>query len=156
MIAVVVAGALVMVDAVDQHRSGNDATDSAAAVTARPDIVAATSGEVSALLSYNYKTLPKDFATAEAGLTPSFKASYIHETQTQLEGPAKRLHAVTKASVVSAGVVTNTATTATVLAFIDQTSTNSELSNSRLDRSRARITLEKINGKWLLNSLTTL
>jgi Mce-associated membrane protein len=45
-------------------------------------------------------------------------------------------------------------TRATVLVFVDQTVTNSQLKAPRLDRSRVEVTLVNSHGRWLINNLS--
>ncbi|HEX3823043.1 MAG TPA: hypothetical protein VHV79_01105 [Mycobacteriales bacterium] len=117
---------------------------------------ASASREATATLTYNYKTLAANFATAEAGMTPSFRASYLKSTETLVTPTAPKTQADSTAAVTAGGVSQASATTATVLLFVDQTVTNNLLAHPRLDRSRIEVSMVKVNGKWLINNLVPL
>jgi Mce-associated membrane protein len=162
--AVVVAVALVVVVAallgVVAHRlstqTHNRNATAAAGYLAGPNALAAEAAaarEVRATLTYNYKTLNADFAAAEAGLTPSFRVSYLHTTATAVTPLATKTQADSTAAVTAGGVSVATETNATVLLFVDQTVTNNLLAHPRLDRSRIEVTMAKQGGKWLIDNL---
>jgi hypothetical protein len=157
--------ALVLLAVVMQQVSSQTAADhrlqaeSAGSYLAGPSAKAAAqaaSTEVRATLTYSYKTLHADFLNAEKGLTPAFRTSYDHTTATSVTPLATKYHAVSSASVAGAGVSAATATTATVLLFVDQTVQNTQLPQPRLDRSRIKVAMVKTNGRWLINGLTPL
>lgn len=112
--------------------------------------------ETRATLSYNYATLPADFAAAERGLTLRMVASYRKTAAGSVTPLARRYHAVSRATVESEGVSAATADTATVLLFVDQTVTNSQLAQPRLDRTRIKASMVKVNGRWLIDALSPL
>jgi Mce-associated membrane protein len=114
---------------------------------------AATSG-VATVLSYNYRSLEHDFTTAEAVLTPSFRKAYVATTAKAVQPLAAKYKAVSTAQVSAAGVISATASRATVLVFVSQQVTNTQLSAPRLDRSRIQVELVRTRGRWLINKLT--
>lgn len=165
-VAVVIAVALSVLLAVvaqrvsaQTSRAHSQRADSAAAYLAGPNALAAERAAVAetrATLTYSYKTLATDFATAEKGLTPSFRSSYVHTTETSVQPLASKYHAISSATVTAAGVSAASADTATVLVFVDQTVRNTQLPRPRLDRSRISVGMQKINGTWLINHLSPL
>jgi Mce-associated membrane protein len=120
---------------------------------ARRDAVAAATGGAAVVLSYDYRHLQRDFARAEAVITPRFRTKYDATTAKAVEPLAVKYKVVTTAQVAAAGSVTNSADRATVLVFVDQTSTNSQLSAPRLDRSRITVVLLRTGGRWLIDDL---
>jgi Mce-associated membrane protein len=114
---------------------------------------AATTG-VATVLSYNYRSLDHDFAAAEALLTPSFRKAYDATTAKAVQPLAAKYKAVSTAQVSAAGVISASTSRATVLVFVSQTVTNSQLSAPRLDRSRIQVELVRAHGTWLINKLT--
>jgi len=119
---------------------------------------AAAVREVTATLTYNYKTLTADFANAEKGLTPSFRASYAHTTATSVEPLARKYAAISTASVSASGVssASQSGNAVTVLVFANQTVQNSQLAHPRLDRTRIQVSMVKLGGMWLIDHLTPL
>jgi hypothetical protein len=41
-----------------------------------------------------------------------------------------------------------------LLAFVDQTATNTRLAAPRIDRNRVRVDMRKVAGRWLINQVT--
>ena len=95
----------------------------------------------------------KDFAAAEKGLTARFTPSYEHTTATSVTPLATKYKATSNASVAAAGVSQAGPNTVDVLVFVDQTVTNTQLQHPRLDRSRIKVTMVKVNGRWLVDNL---
>jgi Mce-associated membrane protein len=140
----------------NQHSTNRSHAATQASSLAGPQAVAAetaASNETRATLTYSYKHLAADFATAEKGLTPAFAANYRSTTAQKVTPLATRYHAVSTAVVSDAGISALTATTATVLVFADQTVTNSQLPHPRLDRSRIKVFLTFSGGRWLISNL---
>lgn len=129
--------------------SDNHSRDSASTAA----LAAATTG-VATVLSYNYRSLDADFAKAEALLTPSFRKAYDSTTAKAVQPLAAKYQAVSTAQVSAAGILTVSASKATVLVFVSQQVTNTQLSAPRLDRSRIQVELVHSHGKWLINKLT--
>jgi Mce-associated membrane protein len=115
--------------------------------------VAAAAGGVRSVLSYDYRHLSADFATAERLLTPKFRKSYVDTTSKGVQPLAVKYKAITSASVNAAGLVSANGERARVLVLVAQTVTNSQLAQPRLDRARIDVSLVKINGRWLIDNL---
>ena len=96
------------------------------------------------------------FAKAEALLTPSFRKNYQTTTAKAVQPLAAKYKAVSTAQVSAAGVISANADRATVLVFVSQQVTNTQLSAPRLDRSRIQVELVHSHGEWLINKLTPL
>jgi Mce-associated membrane protein len=123
-------------------------TDSAAADSA---IKAASDGTV-ALLSYSPESLDKDFATAKSKLTGSFLSYYTQFTE-QIVAPAAKQKAVkTEAAVVRAAVSEIHPDNAVVLVFINQTTESKDRPDASFINSAVRVTMQKIDGGWLISS----
>jgi Mce-associated membrane protein len=115
--------------------------------------MAAATVDLRNILSYNYTTLPADFALAEKGMTANFRKTYVTTTQNSVTPVAAKTHTISTASVAAAGVQTSSVNAATVLVFADQTVQNSLLANPRLDRSRDVVSMVRINGHWLVSDV---
>ncbi|WP_234834752.1 twin-arginine translocation pathway signal [Mycolicibacterium stellerae] len=123
-------------------------TDTAAADSA---IKAASDGTV-ALLSYSPDSLDKDFATAKSKLTGSFLSYYTQFTE-QIVAPAAKQKAVkTEAAVVRAAVSEIHPDTAVVLVFINQTTESKDRPDASFINSAVRVTMQKVDGGWLISS----
>jgi Mce-associated membrane protein len=138
-----------------ERHSGSSSAASAsylAGPSARAAMAAATV-DLRNILSYNYTTLPADFALAEKGMTTSFRKTYVTTTQNSVSPVAAKTHTISTASVAAAGVQTSSVNAATVLVFADQTVQNTLLANPRLDRSRDVVSMVRINGHWLVSDV---
>jgi Mce-associated membrane protein len=124
------------------------ATNDAAAESA---VKAASDGTV-ALLSYAPESLDKDFAAAKSKLTGSFLSYYTQFTE-QIVTPAAKQKAVkTQAAVVRAAVSEIHPNSAVVLVFINQTTESKDRPDASFINSAVRVTMQKVNGGWLISS----
>lgn len=123
-------------------------TDDAAMQSA---IKAASDGTV-ALLSYSPDSLDKDFATAKSKLTGSFLSYYTQFTEQIVTPAAKQKSVKTQAAVVRAAVSEIHPDTAVVLVFINQTTQSADRPDASFINSAVRVTMQKINGGWLISS----
>lgn len=112
--------------------------------------------EVRATLTYNYKTLTADFANAEKGMTPTFRANYAHTTTSLVAPVARKQSAISTADVSAAGVSSAAPNAVTVLVFANQTVQNTLLAHPRLDRTRIKVSMLNLHGTWLIDSLIPL
>jgi Mce-associated membrane protein len=114
-------------------------------------IRSASDGTV-ALLSYSPDSLDKDFATAKSKLTGSFLSYYTQFTE-QIVAPAAKQKAVrTKAAVVRAALAEIRPESAVVLVFINQTTESKDRPDASFINSAVRVTMQKIDGGWLISS----
>jgi Mce-associated membrane protein len=160
-VALAVIGATLVAVVMAKVSSNTDqvTADAAASYLAGANAQAAKAAavrEVTATLTYNYKTLQADFARAEQGLTPRFRTSYEHTTATSVAPLARKYDAISSSEVSAAGTSSISPTTATVLVFANQTVQNTQLAHPRLDRSRIRVSMAKVDGTWLVDNLIPL
>jgi Mce-associated membrane protein len=153
-ITVVLAVALAALGAVLTMRLSNAHAEQ----TARPAILSAAVGAVTATASYDWQALQADERAAETRLTEPLRSAYAARVAQQVSPLAAKYHAVSKATVApdSAGIVTQTTSTATVLLYVDQVVTNTQLSAPRLDQTRVLATMREVGGRWLMSDLKTL
>jgi Mce-associated membrane protein len=123
-------------------------TDAAAANVA---LDAAKNGTV-ALLSYSPESLEKDFAAAKSNLTGEFLSYYTQFTEQIVTPAAKEKSVKTTASVVRAGVSEMHPDSAVVLVFINQVTTSKENPDGAFAASSVKVSLKKIDGRWLIDA----
>lgn len=104
------------------------------------------------LTTYDHATLDRDFARVLDNSTGSFKNQYTLASQT-LRGLIAKFKAVATGKVLEIAVTSVDSRRAEVLLFVDQTVTNANAKDPRIDRSRMKMGLEKQDGRWLINSL---
>lgn len=119
--------------------------------------VATAASSVRVVLSYDYRHLDKDFAAAERLLTPAFRKKYVDTTNKGVKPLAAKYKAITSADVTGAGLVSTTRGSCDhVLVLVQQTVTNSQLAQPRLDRSRIDVLMVRRDGRWLIGDLNPL
>ena len=144
-IAIAAVDGLLLLKVQDQ-RASNDA---------RGDAVTAAKTAVTEILSYDYRTLDRDIATAKADATGPFLAEYS-STASRLLSQAKQLKAVVQASVASTSVVSASENRVVVLAFVDQATVKAGDKQTRIDQNRVRMAMQRVNGRWLVAELDAL
>ena len=122
--------------------------DAAAADSA---LQAAKDGTV-AILTYSPQSLDKDFANAKSRLTGDFLSYYSQFTEQIVTPAAKQKSVKTTASVVRAAVSELHPDSAVVLVFINQTTQSSDRPDGSFTNSAVRVTLDKVDGRWLISA----
>lgn len=121
-----------------------------AAQLARIESVAAAKDSTIALLSYKSDTVEKDLEAAKNRMTGAFKESYSQLINDVVIPGAKRGHISTTASVPAAASVSATPNHAVTLLFVNQTAVVDK--DPPTDTvSSVRVTLDKIDGRWLIS-----
>ena len=108
-------------------------------------------------LSYDYKTLKNDMEVARPRMTPSFRKEY-DATMAQVRANTVKNQIVLEAVVVSSAIIKATEHQATVLVFLNQTTTagSGKKRNQQLTRNSLVITLTRTDGDWAMSKLTAL
>ncbi|OBI48430.1 hypothetical protein [Mycobacterium sp. E796] len=117
---------------------------------ARAESVRVASEDAVVLLSYKADSVEKDLAAARERLTGEFKDAYTELTRQVVIPGAKEKHISSVAKVNAAASVSASANHAVVLAFVDQTVTIG--SGAPTDTQPVvRVTLDKVDGRWLVS-----
>ena len=121
-----------------------------AAQLARIESVAAAKDSTIALLSYKSDSVEKDLEAAKNRVTGAFKESYTQLINDVVIPGAKRGHISTTASVPAAASVSANPNHAVTLLFVNQTAVVDK--DPPTDSvSSVRVTLDKIDGHWLIS-----
>jgi Mce-associated membrane protein len=104
--------------------------------------------------TYDYQTLPADFARTRAYLTAGF-ASDFGQLTASLGSLITQAKGKTVAKVQGVGLQSLKPPSAVVLVFLDQTVTSAESSTPRIDHNRLRLTLalQPDGTHWLVSKL---
>lgn len=131
------------------HRS--TATESAriAAVEAGPALV-------EDLLGYNSETVDDDLARAAEGAHGAFRESFVSFGSAVVAPRSKDQGISTKARVVDVGVLTAATDHATLLMFVDQITTSIAQPAPASTSSRVQVSLDRIDGRWLVGEMRPL
>ncbi len=103
-----------------------------------------------ALLSYRPGTVERDLDAARDRLTGGFKESYTSLTRDLVIPGAKQKQVSAVATVQAAAPVSAKPNHAVVLVFVSQTTTEGSGAPA-VTASSLRVTLDKIDGRWLIS-----
>ncbi|GAY16447.1 DUF3329 domain-containing protein [Mycobacterium sp. shizuoka-1] len=115
--------------------------------------VAARDGQAAAvryaqiLTSIDSNNVDQNFAEVLNGATGEFKDMYS-QSSAQLRQLLVDNKASARGIVIDSAVQSATPDTVVVLLFVDQTVSNTAAPDPRIDRSRVKMTLEKVDGAW--------
>jgi Mce-associated membrane protein len=132
----------------DKRTADSRVKDEKAAVLAARDLALS-------LDTYDYSHLDADFAKVLAGSTDPFKTQYAG-TSAKLKALLVQYKATATSTIGAAGVAAHTGSTVTVILFVDQTVTNTNTPQSRIDRNRLQLTMRKVHGRWLASDAQVL
>lgn len=117
---------------------------------ARSESVQAARDDAVTLLTYHPETVDKDLAAARERLTGEFKDAYAELTRQVVVPGAKEKHISSVAKANAAASVSATANHAVALVYVDQTVTIG--TGAPTDTQPVvRVTLDKVNGRWLVS-----
>jgi Mce-associated membrane protein len=122
---------------------------------ARAERAAASQARVSIqqMLSYNYKTIDAQAAQIETLLTGRFKADFTSAMDKDIKPLAVKNQTVVQAKVSDVGVMSSTATTVKVLAFVNQAKVGADQKDPAVDQNRVIATLTKVGDRWLISKV---
>jgi Mce-associated membrane protein len=126
-----------------------DATVRDSQVARIESVRAATDGTI-ALLSYKPDTVQKDLEAAQARMTGTFLDSYKSLTHDVVIPGAKQKQISAVATVPAAASASATDNHAVVLLFVNQTVIISQDAPTNT-ASSVRVTLDKVDGRWLIS-----
>lgn len=118
--------------------------------TAREQAVQTAKDSTVALLSYNPDTVEQQLSDARGLLTGEFKDSYTQLTTDVVIPGAKQQRISAVATVPRAASVSTETGKAVVLVFVNQTVVVGD-SQPSATLSSVRVTLENVDGKWLIS-----
>ncbi|MER7244061.1 hypothetical protein [Kribbella sp. NPDC000426] len=118
----------------------------------RKDVVAAAQTGVGVLFSYDYRKLD-EYAAATRKVTTDKFGSEFAQTVDAIRAQQLSQQAVAKAAVKEAAVQDATASTAHVLLFVDTTTTTKTLKTPSVQRTRVVLTLQSVDGHWLIDNV---
>ncbi|WP_057312159.1 hypothetical protein [Mycobacterium tuberculosis] len=120
------------------------------AAVARAESVRAATDGTTALLSYRPDTVQHDLESARSRLTGTFLDAYTQLTHDVVIPGAQQKQISAVATVAAAASVSTSADRAVVLLFVNQTITVGKDAPPTA-ASSVRVTLDNINGRWLIS-----
>ena len=112
--------------------------------------VRAASESTVAILSYKPETVDRDLKAATDRLTAGFRQQYTQLVNDVVAPGAKQQHITAVATVPAAASVSATGKHAVVLVFVDQTTTVGNDAPTQTTSS-VRVSLENVDGRWLIS-----
>jgi Mce-associated membrane protein len=106
------------------------------------------------VLSYDATTMAEDQAAGRAYLTDDYRAEYDKLFKLLTDNAAGTGTAVTT-KVVSSGIVRSGEDRVEVLLFVDRPTTNNQQTEPVVYKDQVRVTMELVDGEWLIDDLTT-
>ena len=119
--------------------------DRLAAASAEAQRAAVSYAQV--LTSIDSDKVDENFSAVLDGATGEFKEMYSQSSE-ELRQLLIENKATARGVVVESAVQSASKDKAVVLLFVDQSVSNTKLPDPRIDRSRMKMTLEKIDGRW--------
>ena len=151
VLAVLAVAVGVTADRLAVHAQHDDAV-----AQARTAALAAAKTELPQILSYDYRSIGSDLATARADTTGQFRGEFNLLASQLISPVAGQQHTVTRATVPDAAVVSATADQVVVLLFIDQSTTSKKRQQPQQEASQVRVTMERSGGRWLVSQFQAL
>jgi Mce-associated membrane protein len=112
--------------------------------------VKAASESTVAILSYKPETVDHDLKAAADRLAEPFRQQYTQLVNDVVAPGSKQQHITAVATVPAAASVSATGKQAVVLVFVDQTTTIGSDAPTQ-STSSVRVSLEKVDGRWLIS-----
>lgn len=116
---------------------------------------AAAERAVVPILSYDARNLDTSKAAAHPYLTSDFREEYDKLFEGIIAENAPETGTVLKASLIRSGIVRSGEDRVQVFALVDQTRTNKKFTEPQVYKNWVTITMEKVDGDWLVASLDT-
>lgn len=104
-------------------------------------------GYAQILTSVDSNKIDQNFTEVLDGATGEFKDMYT-QASVQLRQLLLDNKATAHGTVIDSAIESQTEDKVVVLLFVDQTVTNTNVPEPRIDRSRVKITMEKVDGRW--------
>ncbi|MCA1195623.1 VirB8/TrbF family protein [Saccharopolyspora sp. 6V] len=119
---------------------------------ARAGALAAGREYALALTTYDHQDLAGNFDRVAQHSSPAFARQYqeVSDGLTQL---IQQYQATSKGEVLHAGVAESSTDRAVLLLFVDQTITNTNSPEPRVDRTRMRLTLVHSGDQWFIDDV---
>lgn len=121
--------------------------------TERDQALSTAKSAVPLILSYDHRRFDADVAAAKGRLTGRAVTDYVQAMTTTIKPTATKVQAVVRAQTDGAGVeaVSSDGSQVTVVVFGEQKVTNTALKAPRTDLFRVRVTLDRVQGQWLVS-----
>ncbi|WP_163508515.1 hypothetical protein [Fodinicola acaciae] len=128
----------------------------AGTLAARKSAVSAAAVQAQTLFSYDYRHVEQDVAASRKVVTGKLATDFATTSSKVVIPQAKANKAVVQASVSASSVMDATPDRVVVLLYLNQAVQNKNIQGQRLDQARVRLTMQKVDGNWLIAEATPL
>jgi len=104
------------------------------------------------LATYSYQNLDNNMSVVRAHSAGEFSGQY-QQVASNLKDLILKYQSNSSAKIIQAGLVNGNRDTAEVLVFLDQTVTNTNSPQPRVDRNRMQLSLIRQDGDWKLSNV---
>lgn len=105
------------------------------------------------ILSYDFNTVEDELTSSLEHLGGEFRNQFESVSKNVIVPSAKERQVVTEATVVESSVVSAAPDTATVLMFVNQSTTSTDGPAPKLDGSRVQVTLHHNDSGWQITEM---
>lgn len=128
--------------------------EAAEAMESARDAASRAAGEaVPAVLSYNPETIGKYPAVAKSKTTGQFRTALGSLIEQTVLPAVQDKKITTKTEITGSSVIKAEGTSVSLLMFINQTTTSTDLPQPKLEGSRIRVTMQQEGDAWLVSRL---
>lgn len=120
----------------------------------RGEALKAAKKNLSEVLSYSFRTIDDDVSRAKEHLTGKFADDFSQFADKLIVPNAKSNQITTDVEVVANSSVDVQDDRVVALLFVNQTTNQKGAKEPRIDGSRIRLTMERIDDRWLISELT--
>ncbi|MFC9355200.1 hypothetical protein ACFTZB_01265 [Rhodococcus sp. NPDC057014] len=106
------------------------------------------------ILSYDFNTVDNHFTSSLEHLGGEFRNQFESVSKDVIIPSAKERQVVTSATVIESSVVSVDADAATVLMFLNQSTTSTDSPAPKLDGSRVQVSLQRDGDSWQITEMT--
>lgn len=106
------------------------------------------------ILSYDFKTVDDHFTSSLEHLGGEFRTQFESVSKDVIIPSAKERQVVTSATVVESSIVSASDGAATVLMFLNQSTTSTDNPAPKLDGSRVQVSLHRDGDSWQITEMT--
>jgi Mce-associated membrane protein len=121
----------------------------------REELGPLASKQVPQIFGYDYQTVERSFDNTYTMFTPDFRRQFQEKAKTNIIPQARNRQMVSEVNVVGVGVMDGHRNSGSVMVFINQTWI--DMSRQPLyNGSRIKVDYERLDGRWLINSIEVL
>lgn len=111
--------------------------------------------QIPRVFGYDYQTVERSLTDAYSLLTPEYRREFEARANKDIIPQARERQVISQADVVGVGVLTAQRNSASVMVFMNRTVTDGSR-QPIYDGSRLRVDYQKIDGKWLIEYITSM